>query len=85
MSSDKNKEFRFVVVPPALARMTLLMKLYLGYVIAKKRILAFFPQSTSTHFPFFFSKYFNWYTQEIGQFSSFLFNFSWSQILISTS
>lgn len=33
----------------------------------------------------FISKNFNRYAQEIGQFSSFLFHFSWSQILISTS
>ncbi|GKD60894.1 hypothetical protein Tco_1298403, partial [Tanacetum coccineum] len=30
-----------------------------------------------------FLKYFDWYTQEIGQFSSFLFHFPWSKILIS--
>jgi len=39
----------------------------------------------SIHLLVHFSKDFNWYTQEIGQFSSFLFNFLWSQILISTS
>lgn len=33
----------------------------------------------------FISKYFNWYAQKIGQFRSLLFNFSRSQILISTS
>src|SRR5438132_149636 len=33
-----------------------------------------------------YSKYFNGYAQEIGQFCSFLFNFSWSKkLLISTS
>jgi len=35
------KEFRFVAVPPALARMNLLMKLHLGYVIEKIGFLHF--------------------------------------------
>lgn len=33
----------------------------------------------------FFSKYFHWYTQEYGKFSSFLYNFWWSQIIFNTS
>lgn len=44
------KEFRFVVVPPALARMNLLMKLHLGYVIAKIGFLHFSLKAPIFHF-----------------------------------
>lgn len=51
----------------------------------KRGFLGSFPHAEKGFILQFISKYFNWYTQEIGQFSSFLFKLSWSQILISTS
>ncbi|OWK25802.1 hypothetical protein AJ87_01030 [Rhizobium yanglingense] len=58
--------------------------------IKKKEFYRFFPrvknkEYESIHSSLHFSKYFNWYTQEIGQFCSFLFNFLWGQILLITS
>lgn len=52
-------------------------------VIFKRGFLGPFPHAEKAFIPFI-SKYFNWHAQEIGQFSSFLFNFSWSQIFVST-
>lgn len=74
-----------MIVPytPALARLNVLTKPQLSHVIEKTG----FPsccENIRSSAQFFFSKDFNWYTQEIGQFRGFLFNFSWSQILIST-
>ncbi|MFS7969529.1 hypothetical protein Hanom_Chr14g01333451 [Helianthus anomalus] len=51
----------------------------------KRGFLRFCPPAESIHLSAHFLKYFNWYTQEIGQFSSFLFHFPRSKILISTS
>lgn len=54
------------------------------YVVEKREFLHCYPLLLRKHSQFLFSKDFNWYAQEIGQFRGFLFNFSWSQILIST-
>ncbi len=63
------------------------VKLYHGKVIQKGDCRVFLPpaENQKTFIVRFISKNFNRYAQEIGQFRSFLFHFSWSQILISTS